>query len=254
MLEVTYKTAWFMAHRIREAMREGQVPPMGGEGQIVEADETFFADLSHVMTSGRAVSVGDGHALGTVLNDDAQTLVALDGAGNLGISDTVPGSKADTVSVSYDIDTGEIAVTDPNNTVETHIGTQVAPNTVRVPVAAIAGSVIVDTGGSDDTVALGGDIIPLTVEIRGGEGTDTLVGRPGDDVFTITGPDSGTINGAAFTEIQNLAGGSGDDAFIFTGGAVSSVAGGGGTEHGDDVLVRVLRPPRRPSPLAIVGG
>lgn len=41
MLGITYKSAWFMAHRIREAMgpaaNEG---PIGGEGKIVEADET----------------------------------------------------------------------------------------------------------------------------------------------------------------------------------------------------------------------
>jgi transposase-like protein len=42
---VSYKTAWFMAHRIREAMRPGEFTPMGGEGQIVEADETFFGSL-----------------------------------------------------------------------------------------------------------------------------------------------------------------------------------------------------------------
>jgi transposase-like protein len=41
MLGVTYKTAWFMAHRIREAMREGTFTPMGGSGKTVEADETF---------------------------------------------------------------------------------------------------------------------------------------------------------------------------------------------------------------------
>lgn len=40
-LGVTYKTAWFMAHRIREAMREDHTP-MGGEGKIAEADETYF--------------------------------------------------------------------------------------------------------------------------------------------------------------------------------------------------------------------
>ena len=42
---VTYKTAWFMAHRIREAMREGgdgySSGPLGGEGKTVEADETY---------------------------------------------------------------------------------------------------------------------------------------------------------------------------------------------------------------------
>lgn len=41
-LGVTLKTAWFMAHRIREAMREGKFGPLGGEGQIVEADETYI--------------------------------------------------------------------------------------------------------------------------------------------------------------------------------------------------------------------
>ena len=41
-LGVTLKTAWFMAHRIREAMREGSFDLMGGNGGIVEADETFI--------------------------------------------------------------------------------------------------------------------------------------------------------------------------------------------------------------------
>lgn len=39
---VTYKTAWFMFHRIREAMREGTMAPMGGGGGTVEVDETFI--------------------------------------------------------------------------------------------------------------------------------------------------------------------------------------------------------------------
>lgn len=42
-LGITYKSAWFLCHRIREAMRNGGLlPPMGGEGKIVEADETYF--------------------------------------------------------------------------------------------------------------------------------------------------------------------------------------------------------------------
>ena len=41
-LEVTYKTAWFMTHRIREAMKAGSLPPMGGAGVTVEIDETFI--------------------------------------------------------------------------------------------------------------------------------------------------------------------------------------------------------------------
>lgn len=42
VLEVTPKTAWFLAHRIREAMRSGDLSPMGGNGGIVEIDETYI--------------------------------------------------------------------------------------------------------------------------------------------------------------------------------------------------------------------
>ncbi len=41
MLGLPYKTAWFMAHRIREGMRELNPSPIGGEGKTVEADETY---------------------------------------------------------------------------------------------------------------------------------------------------------------------------------------------------------------------
>jgi transposase-like protein len=40
-LDITYKSAWFMAHRIREAMNMAPEGPLGGEGKIVEADETY---------------------------------------------------------------------------------------------------------------------------------------------------------------------------------------------------------------------
>jgi transposase-like protein len=38
----SYRSAWFMAHRIREAMRDDDPQPLGGEGKTVESDETFF--------------------------------------------------------------------------------------------------------------------------------------------------------------------------------------------------------------------
>lgn len=63
MLGVTYKTAWFMCHRIREAMADapGSVPPLGGEGKIVEADETYFGRMENEPKSrrdGRPFSAG----------------------------------------------------------------------------------------------------------------------------------------------------------------------------------------------------
>src|SRR5579864_3462988 len=43
MLGITYKSAWFMAHRIREAMTlDGSAGPIGGEGKTIEADETYY--------------------------------------------------------------------------------------------------------------------------------------------------------------------------------------------------------------------
>jgi transposase-like protein len=43
-LGVTYKTAWFMAHRIREAMgpAKGKTSPLGGKGKVVEADTSYI--------------------------------------------------------------------------------------------------------------------------------------------------------------------------------------------------------------------
>lgn len=46
MLGITYKSAWFLAHRIRECMSAGgALPPMGGEGKVIEADETYIGKL-----------------------------------------------------------------------------------------------------------------------------------------------------------------------------------------------------------------
>jgi transposase-like protein len=43
---VTYKTAWFMMHRLREAMTTLNPTPMGGEGKSVQADETYYGNSS----------------------------------------------------------------------------------------------------------------------------------------------------------------------------------------------------------------
>jgi transposase-like protein len=48
MLGVSYKSTWFMTHRLREAMKEGNPGPMGGKGKVVEADETFLGPAGYV--------------------------------------------------------------------------------------------------------------------------------------------------------------------------------------------------------------
>jgi len=51
MLDLTYKTAWFMSHRIREAMTDPNPAPLGGEGKIVEADEAYHGKKETPMPS-----------------------------------------------------------------------------------------------------------------------------------------------------------------------------------------------------------
>ncbi|MGO9392636.1 IS1595 family transposase [Rhodoblastus sp.] len=48
VLEVTYKSAWFLAHRIREAMRSGDLSPLGSLGGTVEVDETYIGRVEGV--------------------------------------------------------------------------------------------------------------------------------------------------------------------------------------------------------------
>jgi transposase-like protein len=52
-IAVTYKTAWFMAHRIREAMKETDAAPLGGEGKTVEADEVYIGRNAKPRTNKR---------------------------------------------------------------------------------------------------------------------------------------------------------------------------------------------------------
>jgi hypothetical protein len=47
-LGVTYKSAWFLAHRIREAMRDDDPQPLGGNNKVVEADETLYGPAEYV--------------------------------------------------------------------------------------------------------------------------------------------------------------------------------------------------------------
>ena len=59
-LGITVKSAWFLSHRIREAMAGGALPPMGGAGGIVEADETYYGAKDVVTT--RTIRGKPGHA------------------------------------------------------------------------------------------------------------------------------------------------------------------------------------------------
>jgi hypothetical protein len=51
VLGVSYKSTWFMMHRLREAMRSGGLEPLGGRGKVVEADETYFGRADEMRVS-----------------------------------------------------------------------------------------------------------------------------------------------------------------------------------------------------------
>jgi len=95
-LGVTLKTAWFMAHRVREAMRVLGMEPMGGEGKVIEADETYFGDMPEasrpkLKTTGRPYSKrrsGPQHK---------RAIIALVERGGLARSFHVPGAHLDNV-------------------------------------------------------------------------------------------------------------------------------------------------------------
>jgi transposase-like protein len=50
-LGITYKSAWFLAHRIREAMTDVDPTPLGGEGKVIEADETYYGPGTDIFSN-----------------------------------------------------------------------------------------------------------------------------------------------------------------------------------------------------------
>jgi transposase-like protein len=62
MLGITYKSAWFMAHRIREAMTDTDATPVGGNGGAVEVDETYIGPTTYSVSKGGRVRADRGMA------------------------------------------------------------------------------------------------------------------------------------------------------------------------------------------------
>ena len=60
-LGVTLKTAWFMSHRIREAMRSDGSLDFGSDGGVVEVDETFIGNDRSIKPKGEKKGRGYAH-------------------------------------------------------------------------------------------------------------------------------------------------------------------------------------------------
>jgi transposase-like protein len=94
-----YNTAWFLHHRVMEAMRRGglDLPPMGGDGKVVEADETYFGNIPEAQrpkfkTRGRPFSKKTHSAIGR-----KRVVIALVERGGGVRSFSVPSAHADIV-------------------------------------------------------------------------------------------------------------------------------------------------------------
>src|SRR5262249_55611776 len=82
-------------------------------------------------------------------------------------------------------------------------------------------SLTVKLGLGDDQLELGdlGAAFTATLDVQGGDGDDTLVGPDIVNTWNISGLNSGTLNAATFSSVENLAGGTHNDSFVFADGA-----------------------------------
>jgi len=83
-------------------------------------------------------------------------------------------------------------------------------------------------GGGDDQITINGIFNSTVLSVDGGSGTNSLISPAQANLWAVTGPNSGTLNGNAFSNVQNLVGGGFTDTFQFaSAGFVSGYVDGG---------------------------
>ncbi|MCC6327391.1 MAG: PxKF domain-containing protein [Acidobacteria bacterium] len=151
---------------------------------IFEPDETFFVNVTNVT----GANIADGQGQGTIQNDDidGETIAALDGSGNVTVTDV---NDASSEVLTLTCSSGVLTVTS-NLTIGAGAGfTQSGPNAVTIPLAGITGSLTVDTLGGNDTLNVnlaGCDFIPAGGLFFNG-------GVAGDDALNIIGGNQGIV-------------------------------------------------------------
>ncbi|MEQ9407589.1 MAG: hypothetical protein RIK87_07665 [Fuerstiella sp.] len=158
-------------------------------------DEVFTAD-GHVYRISYNGTDGTGNDTVLVYGGIADTLLAIDGSGNLVVSDIDGNNSNDTLTVSFD--GTHYVVTDPDRALTTEIAgaDRVDFHTIRVSAAAVTGNILINTGGGDDrlTIDFTTAVLPSNVLFDGGSGgVDSLIATGGTfqtavHTFTSTGP------------------------------------------------------------------
>ncbi len=102
----------------------------------------------------------------------------------------------------------------------------------------VAGNIsgTIDSGGGDDLINVNG-AVSIGSGIKGNTGIDTLLGPAQNSAWIISGSDSGSLNGIAFSQIETLAGNTGNDTFTITNSAVSNISNGISGGAGNDNLL-----------------
>ncbi len=120
----------------------------------------------------------------------------------------------DIITVMPSNATGSFTVLISNSTTKnkaTSLGTFTGAGTITIN--GLAGNDTLQIS----TATIGGKVVSITnpVSFSGGDGTNTLIASNIANVWAITGANSGTLNGNAFSGIENLTGGTSTDAFRF---------------------------------------
>lgn len=163
------------------------------------------------MTAYSATSDSASLFVGTI-----ETSVALDGSGNLVITDINGGTTNDTLTVQTNTGTGTIIISDPNHVFETSVGTLSSDfHSVTVPLASITGSqILVDLLAGNDS---------LTVDLSTGNFSKSISYTAGNP--TVAPGDSLTLTGGTFATITHTLTNATDGTIDITGNAQISYTG-----------------------------
>jgi transposase-like protein len=115
-LNVTQATAWFMLHRLRVAFTENNDSPLGGDGVVVEADNTIVGGKVKNMSNSKRRDIKDGKR---GINDNKTTVAGYIERSNKIRFDVMDSTESDKGLLAKHVDTGSVLMTDSATTYTT---------------------------------------------------------------------------------------------------------------------------------------